>query len=104
VPVTPRIRTDDLLVARNMIRAGAGVGVLPLFLAHDDLQRGALTRVFPRWSMAVGSLFFVHPAGKQPRKVIALRDFLADFIASVRTAEPRPAFRASASATSACQA
>ncbi|MBL8910052.1 MAG: LysR family transcriptional regulator [Archangium sp.] len=82
VPTTPRILTDDLLFARNMVRSGMGLGVLPLFLARDEVHSGALTRVLPKWSMAAGSLFFVHPPGKQqPRKVLALRDFLIDFIA-----------------------
>jgi len=81
-PSSLRVSTDDLLFAHAMIRTSTGLGVLPGYLAHDDVLAGRLVRVLPRWKQTVGSLFFVHPPAQHlPRKVTALRDYLADVIA-----------------------
>ncbi|MFM2420201.1 MAG: hypothetical protein RL385_4924 [Pseudomonadota bacterium] len=77
-----RVSTDDLLLARGMVRAGSGLGVLPGYLAHEDVLNGRLVRVLPGWKQSVGSLFFVHPPAQHvPRKVTALRDYLMEVVA-----------------------
>jgi DNA-binding transcriptional LysR family regulator len=79
---SPRVSTDDLLVAQGMIRMAVGLGVLPGHLAHEDVLAGRLVRVLPSWKQTVGPLFFVYPpAHHLPRKVTALRDYLVDVIA-----------------------
>ncbi|WP_224240147.1 LysR family transcriptional regulator [Hyalangium gracile] len=82
-PSKPRLVTDDLMFAHRSIREGLGMGVLPTFLARQDVTSGRLIRVLPRWAQHGGSLFFVHPrAERVPRKVAAFRDFLLDFVAT----------------------
>ncbi len=84
-----RIIADDYSFVREVLRAGGGVGLLPSFLAREDLATGALVRVLPRFRMALGSLYIVHPAARLvPRKVIAFRDFVLDLLAS-RPLAPR---------------
>ena len=62
-----------------MVVAGAGLGALPTFLVRDELASGTLVRVLPKVSISVGALHFVHPATRHvPRKVSALRDYLAE--------------------------
>ena len=44
LPLTPVLRLSSLLMVRDAVRAGAGVGLLPLSLAMDDVARGTLVR------------------------------------------------------------
>src|SRR5512143_1872669 len=43
----PRMVCDDVLFVRDAVRAGAGVGLLPTFVAEPDVLAGALVRVLP---------------------------------------------------------
>jgi DNA-binding transcriptional LysR family regulator len=76
-----RIVCDDLLFARDAVRAGAGIGMLPSFVAEPDLVAGTLVRVLPRWERQTGWLHLVTPAGKHvPRKVTAFRDLVLELL------------------------
>ncbi len=77
-----RVVCDDLLFARDAIRAGAGVGLLPTFLAEPDVLAGTLARVLPRREQVVGHLHVVTPAAKHvPPKVAAFRDLVTELLA-----------------------
>lgn len=77
----PHITADDLLFIHNALRLGAGLGVLPTFLAADDVAAGRLQRVLPRLSLGMGSVYFVHPSAQHvPRKVSAFRDYLVEYL------------------------
>jgi DNA-binding transcriptional LysR family regulator len=84
-----RIVADDLLFVRDAIRAGAGLGFLPSFVAEPDVLAGTLARVLPRTERASGFLHVVTPAAKQvPRKVTAFRDLVVELLRrSVRSGE-----------------
>lgn len=76
-----RLRCDDLLFARNAVRAGAGIGLLPIFLAEEDVIAGTLVRVLPRYERSAGYLHLVTPAAKHvPRKVTAFRDLVLEVV------------------------
>jgi DNA-binding transcriptional LysR family regulator len=71
-----RIVCDDMPFVRAAIGAGAGLGLLPTFLAEADVTSGALVRVLPRWAMPSGDLWIISTAARHaPRKVTAFRDF-----------------------------
>ncbi len=75
----PRISADDMFFVRECLRADAGIGILPTFLAESDLLSGALVRVLPEWVSESGTVWFVYPGGSHaPAKVTAFRDFVAD--------------------------
>ena len=81
VIVTPqgRIRCDDMFFVRETLRHGAGIGILPSFLATEDVSAGHLVRVLPRWNVPTGQLWVVYHGAKHlPRKVVAFRDFVLD--------------------------
>jgi DNA-binding transcriptional LysR family regulator len=59
---------------RAVLRAGAGIGVLPSYLAADDVERGALVPVLPRVTLRAFDLYLVYPQRQLPRKAIAFRD------------------------------
>lgn len=77
-----RVVCDDLLFARDALRAGAGIGLLPTFLAEPELLAGTLARVLPRREQVIGHLHVVTPAAKHvPAKVSAFRDLVVELLA-----------------------
>jgi DNA-binding transcriptional LysR family regulator len=76
-----RILCDDLLFVRDALRAGAGIGLLPSFVAEPEVATGTLARVLPRIERSAGNLFVVTPAAKHvPRKVSAFRDLVVELL------------------------
>jgi len=76
-----RIVCDDLLFVRDAVRAGAGLGFLPTFVAEPDVAAGALVRVLPRLERPAGTLHIVSPAARHvPRKVTAFRDLVVELL------------------------
>jgi len=79
VTVTGRIAGTDFAFVRAVLRAGAGIGLLPTFSAARDLTDGFLVRVLPEWSRAAGTLYVVYPQLRHvPKKVTAFRDFIVE--------------------------
>jgi DNA-binding transcriptional LysR family regulator len=77
-----RALADDVLLCRELIREGVGIGFLPGFLARLDVAAGALVRVLPKVQQRSGTLYFVHaPVEHPPRKLTALRDLLFEYAA-----------------------
>jgi DNA-binding transcriptional LysR family regulator len=88
-PRRGRIVADDLLFVRDAVRAGAGIGLLPSFVAEPDVLAGTLVRVLPRTEHTSGHLHIVTPAAKQvPRKVTAFRELVLELLRT-RTAPTR---------------
>ena len=78
----PRLLCDDIFVVFQALKAGAGIGGLPGYIARDDLARGTLVRVTPRLALGAGTLFLVHPPSQHvPRKVSAFTEFAVDHLA-----------------------
>lgn len=70
---------DDFQFVLAALRAGAGLGRLPAFLAAADVEAGRLVRVLPRESWAIGNFCLVYPKTRRPsRRLVALRDFLLE--------------------------
>lgn len=79
VDVTGRIGGSDFAFLHTVLRAGAGIGMMPSFLATAAIAEGTLQRVLPEWSRTSATLYFVYPASRHvPRKVIAFRDFVLE--------------------------
>ncbi|HET9554657.1 MAG TPA: LysR substrate-binding domain-containing protein [Anaeromyxobacteraceae bacterium] len=76
-----RIVADDLLFVRDAVRAGAGLGLLPAFVAEPDVAAGTLVRVVPRYERTAGTLHIVTPAARHvARKVTAFRDLVLEHL------------------------
>ncbi|MFE8603788.1 LysR family transcriptional regulator [Archangium violaceum] len=76
-----RVLGDDMLFLREAAKAGAGIAVLPTFLAQADVTSGQLVRVLPRYAQPSTSLVMLYPRTQHvPRKVSAFRDFLLEFL------------------------
>jgi DNA-binding transcriptional LysR family regulator len=78
VPVVPRFETDDMATAHAAIRSGLALGVLPLYIATDDLRLGRLVSLLPDYQLVPeADIYLVHlPNLTLPLRVRALIDFL----------------------------
>lgn len=91
----PRVTCDDMFFAREVLRAGGGVGALPSFLADPDVAAGRLVRVLPRWLVTSGHVYLVRPSRKHvPREVTAFSDLVLELLhqrpLSAAERDPRP--------------
>ena len=88
VSVSGRLALDLGLAVEAAARAGAGVAVLPDFLAADGVRAGALERVLPDWSLSALTVFaLVPPASVEAPKARAFCGLLRDAVA--RRLRPR---------------
>jgi len=72
VRVPGRVNGDDFLFVRGAVVAGVGIGVLPWFIANQELAAGSITRVLPEYRLVGGSAWVVHaPAKPVPPKLRA---------------------------------
>ncbi|EYF05506.1 LysR family transcriptional regulator [Chondromyces apiculatus] len=80
----PQIIGDDILFVYEAVKAGLGLGVLPTFLAREDVAAGKLVHVLPRVSVPSGALYVVHPPAQHvPRKVTVFREYLVEHFATL---------------------
>jgi DNA-binding transcriptional LysR family regulator len=80
VPVTGVFETDEMDVVRAAVAAGFGIGILPLYVARDALQRGQLVPLLRQFQVVPESaIYLVYlPNRTLSSRVRALIDFLAE--------------------------
>jgi DNA-binding transcriptional LysR family regulator len=84
----PKVVADDGFFVREAVRQGMGIGLMPAFLAQQDVLAGRLVRVLPRWTTLTGGVYLVLPsAAHLPRKTAALRDYVVEAFKAKAAAE-----------------
>lgn len=79
VSVTGRLSADDFGFIVGAAISGAGLALLPRFLAIAGVADGRLVRVLPAFTQKAGAMYAVHASSRHvPRKVAAFRDFLVE--------------------------
>lgn len=77
VSPSPRFRSDSWEAVLAALVEGIGVGLAPLWLVQDAIDRGALWRLLPQWSGGVVPLYLVQPAARAPNaRMRAFSDYL----------------------------
>lgn len=66
------IAANDALALYNMAKAGAGLAIVPGFFATDDIQRGVVQEVLPRWHLAPINVYAAWPANAPKNGLIKL--------------------------------
>ncbi len=61
VDLAPRLVSTSSDAVREAALAGAGIAMLPTFLAGDALARGALRVVLPQWDLGTLRIYALHP-------------------------------------------
>lgn len=62
IKVKPSIVTNHISAAVNCIENGAGVGVVPLFMAGEFILSGRLIPLFPDWKLKPEPISVVYPS------------------------------------------
>ncbi|HMI82488.1 MAG TPA: LysR substrate-binding domain-containing protein, partial [Polyangiaceae bacterium] len=60
IEVRPAVETNDAEVLRGMTVAGAGLTVLPDYLAEEDLAAGRLVRILDSWALSRVPVYAVY--------------------------------------------
>ncbi len=84
-----RVVADDMPFMHAAIRAGVGLGVVPSFLAAEDVASGALVRVLPACVVHTGTAYLVTPGRRLPPKVAVFRDLVAELLRQKPLSAPR---------------
>lgn len=75
------IQANNAAAIRALVLAGAGVSVLPDYLAQDDIQAGRLQVLLAQYHLQEGGIHAVYPDPQPPAKVRAFIDFMRDRLA-----------------------
>ena len=58
--LAPALLSDDSNLSLHAVRAGMGIGFLPLWLVDEDLVSGRLERVLPQWNALTVTLYAIY--------------------------------------------
>jgi DNA-binding transcriptional LysR family regulator len=61
IPVSPRLSTDSLYVARKSALTGLGVAVVSSWTVEEDIRAGRLVQLLPEWQPAALPVHLVYP-------------------------------------------
>jgi len=77
------ILCDDMLIIRDLVRDGAGIGILPAFVGNPYVREGLLDSVHvPLRVASMATFILLYPSsGTVSRKVSAFCDFLIEWLA-----------------------
>lgn len=82
-PPKPSVQCSDFTFLAELARLGAGIAVLPTFVARPFVATGTLTRVMPALSLSKAPLFLVsRPVKPAPPRIRALSEWLVQHLAS----------------------
>jgi DNA-binding transcriptional LysR family regulator len=72
LPWHPRLWSNDLLAVSQAVCAGAGIGVIPPWLAQDAVQQGQLMTLLPDWSLPHGGAWIAWRGQGNNREAVRL--------------------------------
>lgn len=77
VPITPRLRSEDMSTLKKAASDGLGIVALPAYTCRDELENGQLAKVLPAWHAGRASLSLVMQRRSGfAAPVVALQEFL----------------------------
>ena len=77
-----RLRTDSSEAALAALIEGVGIGLVPLWLVRDAIERSQLWRLLPQWTGGVLPIHAVYPDGRPPNA--RTRAFIEHFTRSLK--------------------
>lgn len=79
VPVTGVLQSNEVAVSRRAALEGLGIAHLPTYFVSDDLARGQLVHVVPRFELETLGIHLVYLSRQhQPLLLRVMLDFLAE--------------------------
>lgn len=77
VDVDSRLLINDMETTKRVLVDGYGVGLLPITMACDEIERGQLVQVLPDYHFPDRDIYLVYHSRRQlPTKVVAFIDFV----------------------------
>lgn len=77
IDVDGRLIMNDMEMTKRMLLIGYGVGLLPITMAYDEIERGQLVQVLPEYHFPDRDIYLVYHSRRQlPTKVVAFIDFV----------------------------
>jgi DNA-binding transcriptional LysR family regulator len=88
-----RLSCNEMTTVLSAVIHGAGLALVPNFLADADVRQGRLVQVLSRWTLSGGHIWFVTPATRQRTAplVDALRECVTDVLVARGLNSPRQA-------------
>jgi len=74
-------QANNAAAVRAMVLAGAGVAVLPDYLAEEDIRSGRLVVLLAQYRLPQGGIHAVYPGKQPPAKVRSFIDHLRERLA-----------------------
>lgn len=82
VEVEPRTMVNNIGIARELVVAGLGIGILPNIMCRNDLVSGRVVRLLPEWKGPPLQACATYLGRRRvQRKTKAFMDFLSDYLA-----------------------
>lgn len=76
-----RIVCDDMSVMRQLVRNGGGIGMLPTFVADEDLQAGSIVEVLPKLALGAAPVHLLTPTKKYATsRLTAFKDLVRELL------------------------
>lgn len=77
VDVGPRMTANDMVMIKNMILEGFGIGAAPQILISEDVRAGRLIPLLPDTPFQERTFYLVYPSRREPpSKVVAFTEFI----------------------------
>ncbi|MCP8897785.1 LysR family transcriptional regulator [Gilvimarinus xylanilyticus] len=74
--------SNDMNVTLNLVKAGAGIALLPQSMVYRELSEGSLQRVLPDWSGQARNIFLLWPYRRTlSARALVFRDELMAYLA-----------------------
>lgn len=70
IPLTPRVKCNDLAGVYYAAKDGLGIADLPYLTVHEDIRSGKLIHLLPEWCSNIGTVQLVYASRKGQRLVM----------------------------------
>ncbi|MER8510862.1 LysR substrate-binding domain-containing protein [Mesorhizobium sp. M0092] len=78
MPLTARLRSDDLGTLKQAAIAGLGIVALPAYFCQAETGNGILQRILPQWTAGEAGITLLSPSGRSLLPAVrAFSDYLA---------------------------
>ena len=83
VHLTPKISVNEAITIHNLVRRGAGIGIISAYLCGPDFEAGRLIRVLPDWRIPPVEVSIVYPSRRELSPTVrAFVDFMRETAAA----------------------
>lgn len=83
IPLTPRIKSNDLAGVYYAVKDGLGIADLPYLSVEEDIKNGHLIHILPEWCSNIGTVQLVYASRKGQR--LAMEKLIDTLVEGLRS-------------------